>query len=42
MSIHLVKGLTLAAALLAPVVTTLYFHSRTLAAARSKQQDQVR
>jgi hypothetical protein len=40
MPIHLVKGLTLAAALLAPVATTLFFHWQTLTAAR--RQDQVR
>lgn len=40
MPIHLVKGLTLALALLAPVVTTLFFHRRSLAAAR--RQGQVR
>ena len=40
MPIHLVKGLTLAAALIAPVASTLYFHWRALAAAQ--KQDQVR
>jgi hypothetical protein len=44
MPIHLEKGLTLAAALLAPVVTTLFFHWRTLVVARreASNQDQVR
>lgn len=39
MPIHIAKGLTLALALLAPVLTTLFFHKRSLAAAR--RQDQV-
>ncbi|MEO9019829.1 MAG: hypothetical protein ABI314_04885 [Gemmatimonadaceae bacterium] len=34
MPIHLVKGLALAAALLAPVLLTLFFHWRTTVAAR--------
>jgi hypothetical protein len=42
MSIHLAKGLTLAAALLAPLATTLFFHWRTLAAAHRDDRDQVR
>jgi hypothetical protein len=42
MPIHLAKGLTLAAALLAPLATTLFFHRRTLAAARNRSRDQVR
>ncbi|MEO9251091.1 MAG: hypothetical protein ABI322_08715 [Gemmatimonadaceae bacterium] len=40
MPIHLVKGLTLLAALLAPVVTTLFFNWRTMVAAG--RQGQVR
>jgi|GEM_PF-1958239 len=38
MPIHLAKGLTLAAALLAPVATTLFFHWRTLVVARRDGQ----
>ncbi|HEY5086381.1 MAG TPA: hypothetical protein VII66_03395 [Gemmatimonadaceae bacterium] len=40
MPIHLAKGLGLAAALLAPVVTTLFFNWRTLVAARRQEQGQ--
>lgn len=39
---HIVKGLALAAALLAPLLTTLYCHSRTLAAAQGKRRNEVR
>jgi hypothetical protein len=39
MPTHLLKGLGLVVALLAPVLTTLFFHWRTLVAAR--RQDQV-
>ena len=35
MSDHFVQGLKLAAALLAPVVTTLFFRARALATARA-------
>lgn len=44
MPIHLAKGLTLAGALLAPLITTLFFHRRTLIAARRQAPgpDEVR
>jgi hypothetical protein len=42
MPIHLTKGLELLAALLAPVVLTVFFNRRALAAARRKNQRQVR
>jgi hypothetical protein len=37
---HLAKGLALMAALIAPVLATLFFHRRALLAAQ--RQDQVR
>jgi hypothetical protein len=42
MPIHLLKGLTLAAALLGPVVTTLFFDWRSRAAARRRLPDQAK
>jgi hypothetical protein len=42
MPIHLTKGLELLAALLAPVVSTVFFNWRALAADRQKDQRQVR
>ncbi|HEY7899100.1 MAG TPA: hypothetical protein VIC03_11880 [Gemmatimonadaceae bacterium] len=44
MPIHLLKGAELGVALLAPVVITLFFHWRTLVAARrdTQGQEQVR
>ncbi|MEO7102245.1 MAG: hypothetical protein ABI311_02810 [Gemmatimonadaceae bacterium] len=42
MPIHLTKGLELLAALLAPVISTVFFNWRTLAAARREDQRRVR
>lgn len=38
MPTHVAKGLALAAALIAPIITTIFFHWRTLVAARQNSQ----
>ncbi|MEO7041172.1 MAG: hypothetical protein ABI035_02820 [Gemmatimonadaceae bacterium] len=42
MPIHLIKGFELIVALLAPVVATVYFNRRSLAAASREDKGQVR